>query len=1250
MTFTSPPLQQDDSCDVDDHHDPSMRSISLTKQAFFGGPIPCVSFTTINNDNDNDNNINESLVFGRGPYLVHVPLTSQSSTSKEKSLLVFDQPGQNVHGICWGRAGRSLSSSKSSSQSTPTTSTIPDHSLSLAVVYGGRQIAFVSYNNTSSFQVLPIVRKTGNDIQMSMAAPDWIWDALLVRNNNDDHDDESSVLSSSANSTSNNSSVISNSWTLYLGLAHNAVHVWNLRVVTTDSDDSSSVRIQPTKTLIYQGSRRSISYSLCFDRPRLQLQRESSSPSQRPTTTTNNLDVAVGTVTNEILLWSVPAHHSSQQLLSSSLLSMETISEAHILRGHKGVIHAVQFCPTSSTSNRLLASASDDRSIRLWQEQKKTTENDIANANASTSEWTCRWVGWGHSARCWNVTFVVPKETQQQSTTDSSSLVASCSEDGTIQLWSTATGQSVTTFHGPAGGSYWSVAHRKDHLVAGANDGTVHVYDMHRVPLAALQVKQESQYGLVDAALHGSFRTTVLVPDDRPPPASPPIPEAVADDDTVPRKKKKKPKSVQQTLVGVDFVHDQGKASLVRVATRDASIWELNLQTMDWEKEMSWWDEGLLADHGVEAAHGCCLASHDNFTSLFAIGTTRGKVCLKKGESRVVLDGAAYKTVQKLEWLNPYCLLVYHVQALRCWKFAGHWEVDTLESISSSAQVTTFLTLKKPVLSSAAFNPSASLLVVGNTRGNLNLFQVPSEPATNDVSPFFSMTVHRKEHINAIEWTSDSSFLSAGNDGHLRETRVVEGNKLVPFLSVPVRAFTAIDRIWLSPNGSIRLGGYNSNEYSVIVFQTSYELFRVETGGRGRSLAMSQVETASRTIVLSCVNAARKDGLNDLILDSQILPSPLENDTAVVPSTFGASMHTETLFDVDLFAFKTGVKCMVTASEDCTSRFSVWNQDGVIQQQVAFPAQESGVRAVCCQRLPEDDSCVFLAEGGSKLVLRFYLAHLDQSDKVSLRFLTEGSPNENATIDHRINDVKAISYKDGMESHQLVVAGDSNGNVFAYRVPLGVHEYRRISGERIFHNARPVLSLEILEMNDEICLVVIGNSAGEVVIVSIQLPYADTPESSISVIHSIRGHSVGTNCITSTLVPTSDPVKKIYRICSGGDDQSLCCFELSVREEGQTRTVLTDLHEVSNGHQVSISAIRGLSWLDHSHLVVSGYGQRVSVWQIDDTTKTFQLAAVADTEIGDVNSLSAIRENDGHFTIAIAGIGVQLFSVNTTGT
>ena len=162
--------------------------------------------------------------------------------------------------------------------------------------------------------------------------------------------------------------------------------------------------------------------------------------------------VATGTVFNEIQLW--------RPFESPSTNSPTTVPISARLTGHEGCIFSIRF----NDAGTLLASCSDDRTIRLWDVETQTT---LA-------------IGYAHIARVWDVRFLpAPVDDGEQKI-----YLLSSSEDTTALLWEYSPARQKLVvqerYHGHSGKHVWSQAISSDgkRAATGGNDGAVNVWDI----------------------------------------------------------------------------------------------------------------------------------------------------------------------------------------------------------------------------------------------------------------------------------------------------------------------------------------------------------------------------------------------------------------------------------------------------------------------------------------------------------------------------------------------------------------------------------------------------------------------------------------------------------------------------------------------------------------------------------------------------------------------------------------------------
>lgn len=162
--------------------------------------------------------------------------------------------------------------------------------------------------------------------------------------------------------------------------------------------------------------------------------------------------VAAGTVYGEVLLW-------SYHLSGTALNSLRSAGHLHYtFTGHEGSVFGVQISreiqiPGSAFTQRLLASCSDDRTIRIWKipglsssvrDAQRGAESGPLKACETGFRFTrtavddtqptlCLASAWGHASRIWSVQFL--PQLQENGPCERLVNVLSFGEDATAQRW-----------------------------------------------------------------------------------------------------------------------------------------------------------------------------------------------------------------------------------------------------------------------------------------------------------------------------------------------------------------------------------------------------------------------------------------------------------------------------------------------------------------------------------------------------------------------------------------------------------------------------------------------------------------------------------------------------------------------------------------------------------------------------------------------------------------------------------------------
>jgi len=144
--------------------------------------------------------------------------------------------------------------------------------------------------------------------------------------------------------------------------------------------------------------------------------------------------VACGTVFTDILIW----NYEKIDEKPTKLLFR--------LKGHNGILFKILWI-----NSELLASGSDDRTIKLWK------------LNGEKSE--CIASLYGHSARIWDLAYI-----------PESNVLISVGEDSACILWDITQKMQLNKVHGVSGKDLWRVCTGNGIIAAGSNDSSIQLF------------------------------------------------------------------------------------------------------------------------------------------------------------------------------------------------------------------------------------------------------------------------------------------------------------------------------------------------------------------------------------------------------------------------------------------------------------------------------------------------------------------------------------------------------------------------------------------------------------------------------------------------------------------------------------------------------------------------------------------------------------------------------------------------------
>ena len=1064
-----------------------------------------------------------------------------------------------------------------------------------AIVYGARQLAVcrvvmgLGSEKGDSMKIHRLNLSHDNKRKSHLTVSDWIWDVKIL--------DDFADGGHKDNISGRGGSIMT---TLALGLARHTVELWRI------SPSVSDVHSEP-------GEQDSLETSL--------LRRIPGSPpclvmSMNLWQQDNRLWITAGTAFQVIQVWSISLGGDSSE--------PDEANEA-CLTGHKGVIHSVEW----SRDVQSIVSTSDDRSVRLWTYQSRS-EDSVGKY------WGAKWVAWGHTARVWSASFTVDA-------------VVSVAEDATTRIWSMETGEELCCIRHSTG--LWSVCIWDDLAMVGATDGTTALYNLsQKIPGRQLEV--------IDS---------ILIPDDRPK-ISEEFQDAASSEELTnhggANNKKKKTTTVHgQVVVGMLWINGDE----ILVATRAGSLMTLSVTTRIWSVHQPWWTT-RIASHGISSSDGCCMAYCNE---VVAIGTTTGDiVVVRLGDGHTdnwscsILSGKQFKSVHRLKWHPQHGMLIsLHVRSAAVWMFS-ETGVEHVEAKTEPNVVMELETRGSP--RSCFYDHEQKQFLIGDTRGNLALFQLPSVVfpvgRTMVVRASSILTqVHKREHVNDISLQGDT-IRSVGNDGSIytayrRQTSLHRG------FSVPVMSMTGLNEILTPPEKFDRciISGFYGNVYRIVDAVTGLEVFEMNTGGRQRlhDLFIPATEIAEFGLKHMAVCMAGEIGTNRIMIHRQ-LSNRIERIMGhTIRMSEGIRVHGETIFDSCFMSLgeNSPATFMLTASEDCgTKIFCV--RENCLSDVMSLTPQESCVRAVCTSQV--DCTSSLIVVGGGKLTIQFFIAKSTKSgsptvsslNDIEISFLRHGFSRDRASIDQRVNVVKASPLQDsGLERYHLVVAADSAGQCFLDIVSEDTCA-PPLAGVFVQVSDHPILSMALLPLLGRI-LVVFGTTAGAVILY--ELPGSEvklrelwpTLATSWKPVASFQAHQMGTNAMSLSAV-IIDGINADVLIFSGGDDQAISVCKFRLGFSSVTSSISSGPFSIRTEVHASYSAVKGVFEVQSAsksckYFVTAGYTQTVALWKWEN--ETLEVVMNLPVDIGDVNALAAYSDGNGALLVAVVGLGIELFSL-----
>ncbi|KAI1774729.1 WD40 repeat-like protein [Hypoxylon cercidicola] len=937
-------------------------------------------------------------------------------------------------------------------------------------------------------------------------------------------------------------------------------------------------------------------------------------------TSRDSVLVAAGTVFGEILVWRCHLERSPEESQNSEVLFVFT--------GHEGSIFGVHISPEIQTSTgetlRLLASCSDDRTIRVWditerhgkqERMRQEYETHISDARetgfgnnvevTADNDGSARCVAtiMGHISRIWQVEF---PQVQMLSQVSNIVELYSFGEDATAQKWylslsPTAKLTHQSTFSNHSGKHIWShatVSTTDGHLLVatGGADGKIALIGA-RTSRFSPRMSSNGQTLSIDndtdrrkavawslAEVTRSCQKTITrqgnsddVPDSQitAPPGA-------------------KPKNAKEAFNRYTFASDRRllaatNTGRVFVGTfEDIITWtELNLPD---EIGQIVFSHALLGTSGANPMAFIGTTSGDIYyfdelgaPSLQLLTKIDGKVaqifCLpnatkshvKEKEEFVLSDGPAAYSRNRLEFL---------VTTLRSTQ-AAIIQVDPNDLTTRHLEVT----LETGFMVTAA-TLSQGYLVIGSRKGIVAVFELGDDK----YSLLFTFVVHLNEAITTIlplRSRGDQShnyILSTCRDGKYRIHEIVTESSQTdavllheaqpPFVS-------SIEGAWFSDNGDgtrdLMLCGFRSHNFVVWNETHRHEVATVDCGGSSRSYAWTP-------------RAGFADGFRFVFTKAgqmHVFSQTLDPHRTLKPGGHGREIKTASVSG----------RYIATAAEDTVIRVWAYGKgDGGGRWLRCVAALEKHAAGIQALRWHGDQ--YLFSSAGNEEFFAWKINRLDSDDFPGLAIVCEAVfPDRTEVGDARITDFDVDDGFEGGSGFRISMAlSNSTLQTYAYTKQGGF----RLLGRSAYTGACLTQIRHLGETH-----VLTAATDGHLAIYAITGQGAavggDGPADAMPVVTKLHQNTIKSLDVwrIASAAGTSE-----YVVVTGGDDNALGFTHISISISSSPyegpEVAIGSKSLVRSAHAAAITGV-ALARLDErgeALVVTSSNDQRVRIWRL----------------------------------------------------
>ncbi|KAM4022129.1 tRNA (34-2'-O)-methyltransferase regulator WDR6 isoform 1-T2 [Anomaloglossus baeobatrachus] len=887
--------------------------------------------------------------------------------------------------------------------------------------------------------------------------------------------------------------------------------------------------------------------------------------------TWKELTLFSGTVFNQLVIWGMCDQTNEEG----------RVEPRRRISGHNGVIFSIFY----EAQRGVLASASDDRSLRLW---------NVGSLTSCDPEVQCLLVLYGHQARVWSVRLL-------------SDNIISIGEDSACIIWSYS-GEIIHNFKGHRGRGIRAVA-IQDQLSLVATGGA-------DCGIRLWQIKEKSSPSCSVLNLNLNFDDSKFVG----------APKAILLADI----------NCLMIMTDYGFIYTYDFIS---------KQWTLVLEDMNYKSY------GLLEVVKLSDSTLCAIGNITGSVKIFSL--TSAPTCqeFKPHEGKV----------HSLTWVAPSpslgtcSLFSSGPNGIMVWL-----EVTCVSGeITSVTEKCRYLlpTCKQRWHTSIAFVPKEGLIVCGDRRGSLMLFEVlqsaSNPPEGHEKEPSHVLFgLHGKFGVTSVEFHNGFVY-SSGRDGFYRQLKV-EGRQLVLLRKrKSCKGMEWIESLSFTPDGDLHILGFHSTDFVVWSSRSNEKLLCVPCGGGHRSWSY------------------KKDGSREVFvyIKSGDVFAHHSQQVERIQNVVKEPLHGRELTSVKY------VGTVSDCSQDCLDILITGSEDTTVNIWAFGPNHFyclstlsdhlSSVKTLALARTEHKDgvlsTLLFTAGGRAQIeVYRLFIQakevngslpcqvihlashRLDEHwDRIKnkhkiLKMDPETRYMSITTVDQVTESMKPLS------SYVYLAAACSDGSVRFF--VLRENSRQMILVAESFYHQRCVLKVETFIHtfgNKSRVMLCSGATDGHIalwdvsVIISgadmmLEKGETDCPLQDLgSVCFTASVHQCGINSLCVRMIKDGQ-----YLVASGGDDNSIC-VSLLILDHNEGAQLLRSV-SANSAHAAHVT---GLRILREDLLVSVSVDQRLTVWNIGDSD--LKHVATRFCHVADVSDLDCWTRGEGHLYV-LCGQGLEI--------